>query len=491
MSTAGRGWMRHISMKLPLVLCFLLATFVPLAVQTRALSGYFRQEMISQDRINAQNRCLVLANEMTDADYMNNYMDQARVSGLNAEMNSTADIFGGRVVVVDSGFRIVRDSFKISEGRTIVVEEVLKAFGGQPQYHLDDTKEFYYVAYPISEKQVGEGNGAPAKVNGILLMTVSTEKMTQMQQSVMEKTGYLQLILLLAAAAVDAALALLLVRPFKKLQDQLKVTEEGNLDQKLDVRTYAETSDISDSVNRTMEKLRTVDQSRQEFVSNVSHELKTPITSIRVLADSLMGMDNPPVELYQEFMEDISREIDREAKIIDDLLTLVRMDRSSPDLTITSVSVNALVEDVLRRLRPLARQNNIELSYESIREVRADVDEVKLTLAVTNLVENAIKYNRPEGWVRVSLDADHKFFYVVVSDNGIGIPTEAQPHVFERFYRADKARSRESGGTGLGLAITRNIILLHHGAIRLQSEEGAGTTFTVRIPLNFIDMNTQ
>ena len=223
----------------------------------------------------------------------------------------------------------------------------------------------------------------------------------------------------------------------------------------------------------------------------MSHELKTPITSIRVLADSLMGMDNPPVELYQEFMEDISREIDREAKIIDDLLTLVRMDRSSPDLTITSVSVNALVEDVLRRLRPIARKRNIELSYESIREVRADLDEVKFTLAVTNLVENAIKYNREEGWVRVSLDADHKFFYIEVSDNGIGIPTEFQPHVFERFYRVDKARSRESGGTGLGLAITRNIILLHHGAIRLKSEEGTGTTFTVRIPLNYIDMSAQ
>ena len=468
MSTTGRSWMRHISMKLPLVLCFLLVTFVPLAIQTRALSGYFRQEVIAQNRIEAQNRCLILANEMTDAEYMKNYQDQARVSGLNAELNSTADIFGGRLVVVDKNFRIVRDSFKLSEGRTIVVEEVLKAFGGQPQYHLNDTKEFYYVAYPISEKQVGESTENAPSVSGILLMTVSTEKLSQIPQAVMEKTGLLQMMLLLAAAALDIVFAVLLMRPFRNLQNQLKVVSEGNLDQKIDVHTYAETSDISDTVNRTIDTLRTVDQSRQEFVSNVSHELKTPITSIRVLADSLMGMDNPPVELYQEFMEDISREIDREAKIIDDLLTLVRMDRSSPDLTITSVSVNALV-----------------------REVRADLDEVKFTLAVTNLVENAIKYNREEGWVRVSLDADHKFFYIEVSDNGIGIPTEFQPHVFERFYRVDKARSRESGGTGLGLAITRNIILLHHGAIRLKSEEGTGTTFTVRIPLNYIDMSAQ
>ena len=483
--------MRHISMKLPLVLCFLLVTMIPLGIQARVLTGYFRREVIAQNRIDAQNRCLILANEMTDSDYMKNYQDQARVSGLNAEMNSTADIFGGRLVVVDSNFRIVRDSFKLSEGRTIVVEEVLKAFGGQPQYHLNDTKEFYYVAYPISEKQVEEGSDAPPKVNGILLMTVSTEKMTQMQQSVTERTGFLQIMLLLAAAALDVGLALLLMRPFRNLQAQLNVAAEGNLSQKIEEQSYAETAAISDTVNRTIDTLRIVDQSRQEFVSNVSHELKTPITSIRVLADSLMSMENPPVELYREFMEDISREIDREAKIIDDLLTLVRMDRSSPDLMITSVSVNTLVEDVLRRLRPIARKRNIELSYESIREVKADVDEVKFTLAVTNLVENAIKYNREEGWVKVSLDADHKFFYLVVADNGIGIPREYQPHVFERFYRVDKARSRETGGTGLGLAITRSIILLHHGAIRLQSEEGEGTTFTVRVPLNYIDMGTQ
>ena len=120
------------------------------------------------------------------------------------------------------------------------------------------------------------------------------------------------------------------------------------------------------------------------------------------------------------------------------------------------------------------------------REVTADVDEVKLSLALNNLVENAIKYNVEGGWVRVTNDADHKFFYVKVADSGIGISEEFQEHIFERFYRVDKARSRETGGTGLGLAITKNIILMHQGAIRLTSKEGEGTTFTVRIPLTYI-----
>jgi len=140
----------------------------------------------------------------------------------------------------------------------------------------------------------------------------------------------------------------------------------------------------------------------------------------------------------------------------------------------------------MKRLRPIANKRNVELIFESIREVVADVDEMKFSLALSNLIENAIKYNINDGWVRVTLDADHKFFYVKVADSGIGIPEEFQERIFDRFFRVDKARSRETGGSGLGLAITRNVIMMHDGAIKTQSREGEGTTFTVRIPLNHV-----
>ena len=192
------------------------------------------------------------------------------------------------------------------------------------------------------------------------------------------------------------------------------------------------------------------------------------------------------MELYQEFMKDISDEIDRESKIIDDLLSLVKMDKSAAEMNITQVSINGLLELILKRIRPIAKKRNVELILESIREVSAEVDEVKLSLALNNLVENAVKYNIEDGWVRVTLDADHKYFYIKVADSGIGIPEEFQDRIFERFYRVDKARSRETGGTGLGLAITKSVILMHQGTIKLESKEGEGTTFTVKIPLTYI-----
>jgi signal transduction histidine kinase len=162
------------------------------------------------------------------------------------------------------------------------------------------------------------------------------------------------------------------------------------------------------------------------------------------------------------------------------------MDKTASSLNVKTEHINELVERILKRLRPIAEKNRIEVVYKSFRPVTADVDEVKFALALSNLVENAIKYNKPNGWVQVSLNADHKNFYIEVEDSGIGIPEESMNHIFERFYRVDKSHSREIGGTGLGLSITRNVVLMHRGAIKVHSKVGEGTKFVLRMPLNYI-----
>ena len=247
--------------------------------------------------------------------------------------------------------------------------------------------------------------------------------------------------------------------------------------------TISELKSANNELKQDIEKKTEIDEMRKEFLSNVSHELKTPMTSMKVLADSLLEQENVPVEMYQEFMGDIAKEIDRENKIITDLLSLVKMDKKGQTLNIESININELLEQILKRLKPIAEKKNVEIVMESFRPVTAEIDETKLSLAISNLVENAVKYNHDNGWVHVSLNADHKFFYVKVEDSGIGIPKEDQAHVFERFFRVDKSHSREIGGTGLGLAIAPNPVIAHRGAIKVFSEEGEGTTFTVRIPL--------
>ena len=243
---------------------------------------------------------------------------------------------------------------------------------------------------------------------------------------------------------------------------------------------------MSTSINRIINRYKELENSRQEFVSNVSHELKTPITSMKILADSLLMQENVPVEIYEEFMNDIVHEIDRENQIITDLLTLVKMDKTQADLNIAPTNINELLSVLLKRISPIAETRNITIRLETLRQVVAEVDEVKLSLACNNIIENAVKYNNDGGKVDVSLNADHKFFYIRVKDTGVGIPEDCQEQIFERFYRVDKARSRETGGTGLGLAISRNVILMHKGSIRVHSKEGEGSTFLIRIPLNYL-----
>lgn len=277
------------------------------------------------------------------------------------------------------------------------------------------------------------------------------------------------------------------MKPFARITRAIDSISDGFLDEDISVSDYTETEKITTAFNKLMGRVRKLDDSRQEFVSNVSHELKTPLASMKVLADALNMQQDAPIEMYQEFMQDITEEIDRENKIITDLLSLVKLDKKAADMNVAMVNINALLEQLLKRLKPIATKQNIELILDSFRPVNAEIDEVKLSLALSNLIENAIKYNKESGWVRVSLNADHKYFYVTVADSGIGIPEDSIDNIFERFYRVDKSHSREIGGTGLGLAITRSAIMMHHGAVKVHSKEGEGTTFAVRIPLTFYD----
>jgi signal transduction histidine kinase len=277
----------------------------------------------------------------------------------------------------------------------------------------------------------------------------------------------------------------ILLKPFDRITSAINDIKAGFTNEDISVPDYLETEHIVTAFNQLQSRMKTLDESRQEFVSNVSHELKTPITSMKVLADTLVAQPDAPIEMYQDFMQDISKEVDREATIIDDLLSLVKMDKTSAQLNISTVDVNEMTEIILKRLRPIARKNNIELTFDSRRPVTAEIDEVKLSLAIMNIVENAIKYNKEQGWVKVILDADHQSFTITISDSGVGIPEDSTELIFNRFYRVDKSRSREIGGTGLGLSITKSAILMHRGSIDVDSVLGEGTTFTVTIPLSY------
>ena len=320
-------------------------------------------------------------------------------------------------------------------------------------------------------------------VYGVIVMNFSFQSIQTLYDNI--STVSISIILLLAVNIIVISWLYSghVVKPLKSVVRAIGHIESGDFSEQMEVRDNIEVEQISDAINSMLTKVQNLEDSRQEFVSNVSHELKTPITSIKVLAESLTMQEDVPVELYREFMGDINQELDRMNKIVNDLLSLVKMDKSAVQMSIEEVNINEFIEGILKGITPIASKRNIEIIFESVRPVSAQIDSVKLGMAFTNIIENAVKYNFDNGWVKVTLNADHKFFYLRVADSGVGIPEELQDHIFERFYRVDKARSRETGGNGLGLAITRNAILLHRGSIKVHSVEKQGTTFAVRIPL--------
>lgn len=451
----------------------LLCVGVLNSYEARALDRR-KSEVISQARS--------VANQIAKTDYL--VQEDENTAGIDAQIDLLKNIYMGRILVVDKNFKIVKDTYNLDLHKTIISQEVILSFSKKESVVVDSENRYIEMTIPISNPDKPD-----APVKGVLVVSATTDNISSNMSTLTSVAVVIEVLLDVAVLFFGVLAAIAMVKPFEKMAKDIEGIQSGYGGDTLEINNYVETTAICENFNSLINGMKVMDESRQEFVSNVSHELKTPLTSMKVLADSInsMGADAPK-ELYMEFMGDITNEIERETKIINDLLSLVKMDKSAADLNIETVNINDLLEQILKRLQPIADRQKVELVLESFRPVSAEIDEVKLTLAFTNLIENAIKYNRNdgEGWVHVSLNADHQYFYLKVEDSGIGIPEEELDHIYERFYRVDKSHSREIGGTGLGLAITRNSILMHRGAIKAYSVLDEGTTFDVRIPLNYI-----
>ncbi|MBD5465617.1 MAG: cell wall metabolism sensor histidine kinase WalK [Lachnospiraceae bacterium] len=476
------------SLRFRIFFIILLVGIVPTTILRYGILQNYEKRAVDVRISDVQTQFKILANHLITY----NYLKDASSEVINAELDQLSNLYDGRVLIVDFNFNVIKDTYGISEGKTIISEEVIRCFKGESIANYDPVNQFIETTTPIMQVQEAgaedevDSTKGEVTVRAVMLTSVSTDSIAANISILSRRATIVQILMSIVIVGGAWGLSNILVEPFERVSSEISKVRDGFQNEPISVPDYLETEHIVTAFNELFGKMKVLDESRQEFVSNVSHELKTPITSMKVLADSLIAQEEAPLELYKEFMTDIADEIERENKVINDLLSLVKMDKTSMNLNIETIDINALCELILKRLRPIAKQRDIDVIFESKREVSGEVDEVKLTLAISNLVENAIKYNNDHGFVKVTLDADHQFFTIEVQDNGLGIPQESLEHIFERFYRVDKSHSREIGGTGLGLAITRSAILMHRGFIKVESEEGSGTTFFVKIPLTYV-----
>ena len=274
-----------------------------------------------------------------------------------------------------------------------------------------------------------------------------------------------------------------ITRPISELNEGISRMSRGDFSARVNVRGKNEFAGLAQAFNSMSERLEHLDNSRNQFVSNASHELKTPLSTMKIMIESLLYQDPIDPVAAKEFLGDVNAEIDRLNHIVSDLLTLVNMDSGAMKLKLEELDCSALLQSQAKRLAPLARENGIELECTAGAPLKINGDASKLEQVIYNVIDNAIKYTPRGGEVHCSLTRSSRMAVIKIADTGEGIPAEDLPHIFDRFYRVDKARSRATGGTGLGLSIVKQIVLAHGGDITPESTLGKGTTFTIQLPL--------
>lgn len=337
------------SLKFRLILFLILFGIVPGIVLKVGIVKTYEDRSVSIKTSEILSQAKILANQIVSNDYLN-YPNSTII---NAELDQLSNIYDGRVMVIDNEFHIIKDTYDLDTNKTIISKEVIESYYGQEIKKYDAENRYIELTVPLGRpvEQTGE-----TEVLGVMLVSVSTDSINLNMEYLARNAYVIQLICAVAAVFLAVILSIQLVKPFHKMSKSIDEIKTGYGEDALSVNDYTETIEICKKFNEMLGRMKVLDDSRQEFVSNVSHELKTPLTSMKVLADSLNSMEDAPIELYKEFMGDIGNEIDRETKIINDLLSLVKMDKSAADLNVTNMNINELLEQILKRLNPIAEK---------------------------------------------------------------------------------------------------------------------------------------
>ena len=404
-----------------------------------------------------------------------NFTDEyfyAKLPNLPMEKNA-------RAIIVNTESSVLYDSYKETsiKGKTFINAAITGALlsdgKNSSSAYKEDGSWYIDAAVPIIKN---------AK-------TVGAVYLVQSGDSTEEIILHIRNVLLLLCGAIMAILGIFsfymakfLTRPIQRFTTFINNMPKESL-QHVQIKSGDEIGQLALAFNNLIDRMAELEDKRRAFVSNASHELKTPLSIIKLLSDSLMQTENPDPDFIKEFLSDMSKEVDRLTRIVEKLLDMTKMDSSHASMQFIHTDVRDIAQEVYDKLAPLAKSKNIALSLnQPDAEVILPVERDTLTEAIYNIADTSIKYTESEGTVAISVSRDLGNVYIAVTDTGIGIPKEEVQKIFDRFYRVDKARARETGGTGLGLSIAMDAVKLHGGHIEVKSEEDTGSRFTITLP---------
>lgn len=454
---------------------YLAVTLVTLILMYAYNVGILSENLTSEKKMELYAKANILSQTAAASwDYNDEQVMMLRIEDITDRLLAGTSIRG---VITNNSYTVLYDNNREANmtGKVFMRTVLKKAFDGTQSDSVfeADNGRTLTVAVPIE-------NGGEI-IGGVYL----AENLSSVDDSINAiKTSLILFIILLLFIIVfiSVGVSYILTQPIAEFTAVARAISKGDFSRRAKVKGVREISEMGQALNYMCDELNALDEKRKNFVSDVSHELKTPMAGIKLLCDSLVKAENPDMATVREFMEDMSEEIDRLTRLINRLLELSRLD-SGANLNLSRVDISALCGGVVRGLSNIAEGNRIELKFNGIEDgcfVLADYD--KIYECVYNITVNAINYTPEGGHVTVRVADVGTHCVVEVEDDGPGIPDGEKTNVFGRFYRLDDSRARDTGGTGLGLAITKEAVLLHKGRVEVVDAEPKGSIFRIELP---------
>ncbi len=455
---------------------YLILIVILFFILTNIITDYLLQWHIEDKQEQVIQDSEIIADDISY--YLSVYDSSVYKTYLKSIANKYGETLNSRIIILDQDKRVVADSndeFNFESLDLIEIEESLKGKTGTGNYYFNDIGNVIYTAFPVVFED---------EINGTVFISSS---INSLYENVNDLINRLKILILTVSFLIIIGLYILtniFLKPINKFFPAIESIKKGELGKKVEINTRDEFHLLGEAFNSMSIRLNEVDEEREAFVANVSHELKTPLASIKLLSENLLLQEHAEEKIYKEFLKDINDEVDRLNNIVNELLSLVDLDKNKLILNYQTTYLNYILEKIVEQLRPLAKEKNIKLILEEKDRIQLKIDKDKIKQAIINIIHNGIKYSDNGGRVKISIYSEKDNAVIKVSDSGYGIPKESIPYIFDRFYRVDKARSRRTGGTGLGLSISKQIINMHHGTIEVKSRVGKGTTFYIKIPLD-------
>ncbi len=452
---------------------YLVAIVITLILMSVYILGVLEESLYTNESVQLFAKANIIADTVT----LNENMQ------LNAGVQIEQVISGTgiRAIMVNPSCVVEYDTNREAslKGKVLMRDVINTAMTGEQSQNIIEAEEGYHimtVAVPVTKDE---------KILGVVYLSETIDDIDKTISYVKMNMIMFSVLISILVGMLSIGMSFLVTSPIDEFIKAAKEISNGNYKMRLNVKGESELAELSEAMNSMCQALENVDETHKKFISDVSHELKTPLATIKLICDSIVDTKEPDIEMIREFLGDLSNEVDRLTRIVERLLTLTKIGSEEEQMTLTPVDFNVMLNAILNRLKPNAEAKHILLCGDfdapDITPVLIDYD--KIWEAIYNITDNAIKYTPENGTVKLLLYRHINELAVSVSDSGEGIPPDERDKIFDRFYRLDDSRTRETGGTGLGLAIAKEAVLLHGGRIEVDESELGGCQFTMYIPM--------